>query len=379
MEGKRWENIPEDILILVFQYLGRRDRCKAALVCRRWRNCFYSPLLWHSFCFKFNNNCASKTSCYEEILANQGVYLRNVKLICEQGLKINRENACKLIEDFSKLESRRLQSFELIFAGENPLFYSGSEFTICLLKLFKPACNGIRVATQLKNINLRRFPVAFSDSLFESLIEHNPDLESLNIQNDSLVCKVTPRCIHNIVKQCKKLKSLSLHYTSISEEVILALTEKDRVPLERLSVKCRREEKYARDVISGETWLQLKRNVPNLRVTFVFDTSCPMFKVDEILKPEIPLYNLILTVQARVVDQIYFVIQNFYETLERFVVSTTNSEELETALILLASQCNHLRELCVWQCYISQETKRKILELCPNLVKCVLKVKGEAS
>lgn len=375
MEEKRWENLPEDILVVVLQYLDIRERCKAALVCKSWRNCFDCPLLWHCFCFEFNTPQTS-SSRFKTFLANHGAHLRKVQLICEQESKINRENACQLIRDLSKLESRRVQSFELIFSGENPLFYNGREFVICLQELFGAATNGIKVLSQLKDINLRRFPIAFGDNLFDCLVKNNPELESLNIQNQSLVCKVTPQCVHTIVKQCRKLKSLSLHYTSITEEILLSFIEKDRVPLERLSIKCRREEKYGKD-ISAETWSQLKQHIPNLRVTLVFDNSCPMFKVNEILKSQIPLYDLILEVQARVIYQIYFVIENFCETLERFVVSTTNSEALERALIIMASRCKKLRELVVWQCYISKDTKEKILELCPNLDKCVLKLKGE--
>ena len=383
MEDKGWESLPEDVLVFILQYLDLSDRCKTALVCKSWRNCFNSPLLWHSFTFKFKSplrrllkSVSTGTPWFKSCVANHGTQLRKVQLICGQESKINRENACELIRDLSKLETRRLQSFELSFSGENPLFYNGQEFVICLQELFGPAPEGTKVISQLKHINLGRFPIAFGDGLFECLVENNPDLETLNIQNQSLVCKVTPQCVSKIVKQCRKLKSLALHYTSITEEILLSFIEKDRTPLERLSIKCRREEKYGKD-ISAETWSLLKRNIPNLRVTLVFDNSCPMFKVNEILKSEIPLYDLILEVQARVIYQIYFVVDNFHETLEKFVVSTTNSEALETALVHLATRCKKLRELCVWQCYVSRETKDKILELCPNMEKCVLKIKGE--
>lgn len=371
MEERKWENLPEHIVAGIFAFLRLSDRLTASLACKYWRECFDSPVLWQTFQFKFLD---SKEFTYGKCLENHGQYLRTVEILCQQEEKINRESACILIRMLSGMKVRRLENFTVKFLGENPLFYAGHEFIDCLRDLFDKPNDDCEVLFTLKSVDLSKLPIAYSDNLMNCLVENNPDLESLNIQNASLVCKVTSGCIKNVVNSCRKLKSLALHHTSVTEEILLSLTEDDRSALEHLSIDCRREEKFGKDIAS-ETWEIIRTRIPKLRVTLAFDTSCPMFKVDTILKPEVPVKNLRLEVMSRVVSQVYFAAVNYSETLERLSISTTSSEELEQALIYLVTKCDKLRELCVWQCYISQETKQKILELRPQMKKFYIKTK----
>lgn len=371
MEEIKWENLPEHIVVGIFSFLSLSERLTASLTCKPWRECFYSPVLWQTFQFRF---LASREFKYSKCLENHGQYLRKVEIHCNQEDKINRESACTLIRKLSAMKVRRLEKFTVKFIGENPLFYAGHEFIDCLRDLFDKPKNDCEVQFPLKSVDLSRLPIAFSDDLINLLAENNPDLESLNIQNAALVCKVTSGCIENVVNKCRKLKCLALHHTSVTEEMMLSLTEDDRVQLEHLSIDCRREEKFGKDITS-EIWENIRHKIPSLRVTLAFDCSCPMFKVDEILKPEVPVKNLRLEVMSRVVSQVYFAAVNYSETLERLSISTTSSQELEQALIYLVTNCRKLTELYVFQCYISHETKQKILELRPQIKKFFIKTK----
>ena len=371
MEDQRWENLPEHVVVGIFSYLKLSDRFIASLACKQWQECFNSPVLWQTFLFKFVDSEEFK---YGKFLEHYGQYLKNVEIHCQQEEKINRESACTLIRLLSVTKARRLERFTVKFVGENPLFYAGHEFIDCLRDLFDKPQEDSKVLFTLKSVDLSKLPIAYSDDLINCLVENNPDLESLNIQNASLVCKVTSGCIENVVNKCRKLKSLALHHTSVTEEILLLLTEENRSDLEHLSIDCRREEKFGKDITS-ETWQDVSRKIPKLRVTLAFDCSCPMFKVDTILKPEIPVKTLRLEVMSRVVPQVYFAAVNYTATLEKLSISTTSSEELEQALIYLVSKCNRLSELYVFQCYISQETKQKILELRPQMKKVFIKTR----
>ncbi|PFX23353.1 hypothetical protein AWC38_SpisGene12113 [Stylophora pistillata] len=313
---------------------------------------------------------------YTKCLENHGHYLRTVEIHCKQEDKINRESACTLILMLSGMKERRLERFTVKFLGENPLFYAGQEFIECLRVLFDKPSEDVKVLSTLKSVDLSKLPIAYSDNLINCLVENNRDLESLNIQNAALVCKVTSGCIENVLKRCRKIKSLALHHTSVTEEILLSLTEENRAPLSHLSIDCRREEKFGKDITS-ETWEVVRRKIPNLRVTLAFDTSCPMYKVDMILKPEVPVKNLRLEVMSEVIDQVYFAAMNYSKTLENLSISTTSSEELEKALLYLVTRCERLKELFVFQCYISQDTKQKILELRPQLQKYYIKSKQQ--
>ena len=370
MRELKWVNLPHHIVVTVLSHLELTEKCAVARVCKSWRECFHSPTLWHSFRFVFH---ASNTFIYDNCLKNHGAYLRSVVVDCKQELTSNRRNACELIRKLGSLKARRLEHVKITFSGENPLFYAGHEFIQALTDLFSTPRPSSDALHGLKSVDLSKLPIAYGDDLLECLSDNNSDLEALNIQNRSLVCKVTSACVSHIVGRCRKLKFLALHFTSITEDIILALIEDDRVPLEHLSIDCRREEKYGKD-ISSETWQKLRSQIPRLRVTLAFDQSCPMFKVNAILKPEIPLWTLWLEVQASVVYQVYFAAENYSETLQKMSMSTTNSAALEQALIHLASRCKQLRELHVFQCYISKETRDTILGLCPQMEKFTLKV-----
>ncbi|XP_031573553.1 F-box/LRR-repeat protein 8-like [Actinia tenebrosa] len=377
MEHKSWADLPEHVIVSIFSYTSIPTRSKLALVCKSWLDAFKSPFLWHSFTFQF---LTPEDFKYEPFLHQHGQYLRSVYIRCNQEDKVNRENACKLIRGLYELEKQRLERLKINFTGENPLFYAGQEFVECLRGIFgspptKVETKNVQVLTRLKSVDLRGLPVALNDELLLCLAEHNAEtLEYLDIQNASLVCKVTASCILKLVRRCRKLKSLATHYGNITEEILLSFIEEGRSPLSNLSVLCRREEKYGRD-ISSETWSTVRAKLPNLRVTLYFDLSCPMFKVNAILKPEIPVSYLRLLVQARLVQQVYFATQYYSKTLEKIALSTTNSPELENALLHLSSACNKLNEIHVFQCYVSSETKVKILKMLPNLKKYTLKTK----
>ena len=53
MDEKKWENLPDHIIVGILSFLGLSDRLTASLACKQWRECFGSPVLWHTFHFKF--------------------------------------------------------------------------------------------------------------------------------------------------------------------------------------------------------------------------------------------------------------------------------------------------------------------------------------
>ncbi|EDO37197.1 predicted protein [Nematostella vectensis] len=372
MEEKSWADLPDHIIVSVLSYLRLPQRSHVSLVCKSWHEAFCSPFLWHSFRFTFT---ASEDFKYQRCLDKLGQYFRRVEVCCDQAEDKNRQNACRAIEALAKLKKRRVEHISIRFIGENPLFYAGKEFIRSLKTLFGPVPEGTEAILGLKSVDLRKLSIAFEDDLFHCLVENNfKILEELNIQNASLVCKVTSGCILKLVQKCRKLICLATHYGSITEDILLAFTEDERSALQNLSILCRREEKYGLD-ISSKTWTVLKNKLPGLKVNLAFDSSCPMFKVNAILKPEIPVSDLRLEVQARLVCQVYFAAEHYSGTLETLSLSTTNSPELENALIHLVTACTYLRQLYVFQCYISQNAKTEILKRRPELKRYLLKTR----
>ena len=308
-------------------------------------------------------------------MAHQGRYLnsipkhgRNIKVVhieLDQAVQENRQNACRVITGLSEVSERRLQRLVVRFTGENPYFYAGQEFVDALSKLFGPVPRGATLIHQLKFVDISGLLVNFNDQMFDLLSEHHPALEKLNIQNDTLVCKVSPECMLRLVSRCRRLRELWLFNCSLSEDILLSLMEDDRVPLEHLSVKCRREEKYGND-IPAETWQLLARKLPKLRVTLGFDHTCPLYRVSQIMLPEIPVHVLRLETHTTIYDEINSATHFYRNTLEKVVLQTRSCRELDDALLNLSANCQRLRSIHVF-CVLQKNTVEAILIQHPEI------------
>lgn len=363
-EEKDWSSLPHHILVTIFSYLTRREQAQAALTCKLWSEIFLSPYLWTSFEFNFSSqpNQDQLVKCVD----NNGRHMKKVQISLDQQDERNRENACAVITKLATLSERKLQKLKIGFTSENPYFYAGGEFVSALKELFGPPPKECEVLQHLIDIDLSRLKVSYDDDLINTLSANNPRLERLNIQNQVLVCKVSPICILRLVQKCRKLRELQVYNCSLSEDILLALTENDRRPLEHLGIICRREEKYTKD-LDGGIWKALTTKLPKLRVTLSFDHTCPLHKVSEVMKPEVPVGELRLETYTYIYDEVRVATSYYHKTLEKVVINTPTSRHspaFNEALVELAVRCEKLRALHVF-CVLEKETVEKILTLHP--------------
>lgn len=301
-------------------------------------------------------------------LKNHGKHVKTLNIELNQTEKYNRTNSCEALNQIAEMNDRKLENLKIKFCGENPLFYAGIEYVNSLKGLFGVRLDDSNSTNNLKQVDLSGLTVMFDDHLFDILSEHSPHLEKLNMQNKVLICKVTPTSILTLVKRCRKLKELHIFMCSVSEDILLAFTEEDRKPLKLLSLVCRREEKYHKD-LSDDAWKILTRKLPDFRVTLIFDHTCPMHKINEIMCPSIPLKTLRLETFSNIYDQINTATRYYKSTLEKLVVETPMSKvvpELNKALLELVTDCNILKSLHVF-CVLEKETVEKILALKPDM------------
>ncbi|XP_064640985.1 F-box/LRR-repeat protein 8-like [Lineus longissimus] len=360
MAEQNWDNLPDHILVNIFSFLSLTERVQAGYVCKSWQDCFNSPYLWKRFVFRFFK---SEDQRLLKCLKKHGPWLRHLNILLDQEVKINRDNLCETLSWIANMKERRIQSLRIYFCGENPLFYAGVEIANLLHKIFKPD-EDVETLIDLKEVDLGGLGIAFDDNLFNLLAGNNQNLQRLNIQNKSLICKVTPACVINIIKKCKKLKDLRLFYTSMSDEVLEALCAPDRRPLEYLSLLCTRTEKFGK-VLSKEAWMKLTKASPNLKVGLQFDHTIPVHKIWEITIPQIPLYALRFETFTELIEEVEYVTATFHKTLQKISLHTPPGDKLERALLNLVASCN-LKALYVF-CVLSEETIDKILETRPEL------------
>lgn len=365
---KDWRNLPDDVILHIFTYLNSKEKYNAALVCNSWQNCHHNPLLWRNFVFRFMTPADDQLSVpwYVQCIRKHGPHFRTVQLVLDQAFIENRQKGCRVLEMLSKIPNRRLMSLKVIFMGENPLFYAGIEFVDAFKELFGPTPKNIDPPiSNLLRIDLGGLPVQYDDSVLNIIADNLPDLNFLNILNRLLVCKISPECLLNLVVKCKKLEDLRALHCSMSDDILLALAEKDRVPLKNLAILCRREEKYGKD-LSSEAWSKLANSNPALRVTLGFDHTCPLNLVSVIMKPEIPVKTLHLETFTRIYDEVGLAAHYYKNTLEKLVLQTRNSDELGRALVRLAGNCKLLKSLFVY-CVLDKEVVDEILHVLPDM------------
>lgn len=358
-----YESLPETVLLKIFMNLPLPDRLQAALSCRQWCNIFTSPAAWTTFHFRFYDR---KDTRFLQCIVSYGPYLHRVVIELNQFQNVNRVNAVQALLLLSKCSSTRLSNLSIICTGENPLFYAGKEFVSALEAVFK------RSNSHLVQVDLSKFPMMIDSHTIDVLSQHNPRLESLNIQNDNLVCLVQPESILRLAQRCRRLRELCLHKCSLSQDVLLCFLEGNRVALEHLSLQCRSEEIIAshpqdeKTQLSSELWTCVVERLPMLRVTLHFDQTCPLVVIPLVMKPEVPCAVLRLETFTIIHDMVLLAAYHYSETLEKLILQAPPSTELENALLELSHRCSKLRALHVF-CPLSVHTIDNILLEHPHM------------
>uniref|UniRef100_UPI00398F74EB F-box/LRR-repeat protein 8 n=1 Tax=Pristiophorus japonicus TaxID=55135 RepID=UPI00398F74EB len=359
--------IPEEVLAMIFSYLLVCERHSASQVCRRWAEAVVSPTVWHY----------TALSLYSGEEDDQNVHVfhqfqRNVKylkILCDQSLEANRKNFVQILHNMAE-SATDLLALSIVCTGENPYFYSGQDILQSVKNLFET-----NSCLHLRHIDLRRMPFTLDDGTIQLVTSRSPCLESLFINNKTFVCKVTSETLKVALRYCPKLSALGLFYASLTGSVFAELLNAKRPPLKLLQLHCERMDKY-NPAIPAEMWEAVVKRHPTLSVDIELDHTVPAKKIPQILQPAIPVASIELNTFTFMVEQVNFISQNYSSTLKRVVLQTTSSDELNRALMGLASCCLSLEEIHCY-CVVSVDIVQAFLLHCPRLCKYTLKTSKE--
>ncbi|XP_048402556.1 F-box/LRR-repeat protein 8 isoform X2 [Stegostoma tigrinum] len=359
--------IPEEILALIFSYLLVCERHSVSQVCRKWAEAVASPAVWYYTVVR----CDSGEANDQNVRACRQFqhHIKYLKILCNQSLEANRKNFVQILHNLSE-SATELLGLSTVCIGENPFFYSGQDLLQSIKSLFKTASH-----VPLRHIDFREMPFTLDDNIVQLVTSRSPSLESLFINNKTLVCKVTSETLQEALRTCPNLAALGLFYASLTENILAELLNAKRPPLKLLQLHCERMDKY-NPTISAEMWEALAKRYPTLCVDIELDHTVPAKKIPQILQPTIPVVSLELSTFTFMVEQVNFISQNYHNTLKRIVLQTTSSDELNQALMRLASSCLSLEEIHCY-CVVAVDVVHAFILHCPRLCRYTLKTSKE--
>jgi hypothetical protein len=204
---------------------------------------------------------------------------------------------CQILTMFGPeqcLNGRQIHSFRLRFIGHNPLLMQ-SQNLIQALRTFFQYNASKNHRESLISCDLSGLMISLDDDTVLTLTKNNPCLRQLNLQDQSLVCILTPFCILQIVDMLKDLEDLSVDMISLCDEFILLLVGNDdeqqivrKFPLKHLGIRIRREEKFS-DEIDTKSWQKLHEKYPHLKMTLNFGITTPLHRIRAYMKADLQL------------------------------------------------------------------------------------------
>ncbi|XP_006099449.1 F-box/LRR-repeat protein 8 isoform X2 [Myotis lucifugus] len=359
------EQLPEEVLALIFCHLPLRDRAAAARVCRAWAAAAICSAVWHD----------TTISCYCEREGMLPPYLsacldhiRNLRLEFDPSKEPSRRMATELLTALAG-RTPGLRGLRLECRGEKPLFDAGRD----VLDAVSAIC---RAARELRHLDLRRLPFTLDDALVLRAARGCPELRSLFLNNGTLVGSVGPGSVLELLEACPRLCTLGLHLASLSHAALEVLAAPDRAPFALLALRCACPEDTRAPPLPNEAWAVLRRRHPGLVVEVELEPAMPAESVTRVLQPAVPVAALRLCLSGDSAGPVRFAALHYAATLRALEVRAAASAELDSALELLAERCPGLREVHCF-CVVRPSVLHAFLAHCPRLRSYTLKLTRE--
>lgn len=357
------EQLPEEVLVLIFCHLPLKDRDSAAKVCRAWASAATSSAVWRDT----NISCdCEQEGMLPSYLYTYLDYVHNLRLECELSRKSSRQAVTELLTVLANC-APRLRSLRLESRGEKPLFDAGLDILNAVHTFCRKAC-------ELRHLDLRRLPFTLDDKLVLQVARGCPQLCSIFLDNHTLVDSVRPSSILELLDACPHLCALGLHFASLSCAVFQALAAPGRAPFRLLALQGSCPEDARTSPVPNESWAALRCRHPGLAVELEFEPVMPADCVTRVLQPAIPVSALRLNLSGDTVGLVHFAAHHYAATLRVLEVRASASLELDAALQELAARCSGLQEIHCF-CVVRPSVLTAFRVHCPRLRSYTLKLK----
>ncbi|KAJ9591147.1 hypothetical protein L9F63_002302 [Diploptera punctata] len=353
-----WSNLPSEVLLQIFTNLPIQDVGRVAQVCHHWNQVTKFPQLWQRA--EFNLSYASKSymqptseNLINFILQHHAQHLKFVIFKTDSSVE-SAQMACHIL---SRLVNCSLKTLALI-SSARPVFLDvdHQSFISALTVVFDHSHS-------LSSLAIDNTPV--DDTSLEVLASSNS--QTLELLRMKSCPRVSPEGILALVDHCRHLRELSLSYTLLSDELLLALSSEEHVRLEYLRIDVYTEKDMLLQEISPRCWNALIEHSPNLNLVMYFFVI-PDESFDILFMCYIPVTHLYFGdyVPKRVLGRI----GSHCPRLKELVVGANGNSYINEELLSIAKNCPDLSSVGLGECEVTCSAFVKFAHICgPRLKK----------
>ena len=165
-------------------------------------------------------------------LKEYGCYMKSINIKFQK--TVQKEQFMEAFSIIRNLKGRRLEKLCVEYLNERYLPCYSKELNEVLKPSLSQRCH-------LREVDLSRTIIEEPAEMMNLLSSNYPQLEKLNI--DTRVCgtryRIDSDIVLKLVKKCRNLVELGISVWSVKNDVLLAFTEEDRAPLQRLYISLR--------------------------------------------------------------------------------------------------------------------------------------------
>ncbi|KAJ7310515.1 hypothetical protein JRQ81_007437, partial [Phrynocephalus forsythii] len=253
--------------------------------------------------------------------------IRYLKIALDMSLEGNWRLACNIL-DLMAWSSCKLQAFHVVCNVKIPFFHSGQD----VLQSFRSLLQGMDKAA-LQHIYVWQMPFVLDNDTVAMMGSCAHNLCTLLINNNALGWLVLRQeTIVKVLRTCPRLSTLGISYMSLSRELFKELLKPTHEPFKLLDL-------YYNGLDSNlpeELWTALRARHLGFRVELEFAVTVTTRKMSQILKPYLPIVALRFNGFTHMADHVRLVASLYSQNLERLVLHTAPSNNLNASLIQLA-------------------------------------------
>lgn len=347
-----WSNLPSEALLQVFSHLPLQYLGRVAQVCQHWHHVSQFPQLWQRV--EFSLSQASKSyiqptpvGLINYILKHHVQHLKSVLFRTDSTVE-SAQMACHIL---SRLVNCSLKTLAFI-SSARPMFLDVDQqsFISALTIVFDHS-------HALGSLEIENIPM--DDTSLEVLASSNSKtLELLQMKNCP---RVSPEGILALADQCRYLRELSLSYTLLSDDLLLALSSEEHVHLEYLRIDVYTEKDMLLQQISPYCWNALVGHSPSMNLVMYFFVI-PDESFNTLFMSYIPVTHLYFgdNVPKTVLGRI----GSHCPRLKELVVGANGNSFINDELLNIARNCPELSSVGLGECEVTCSTFVEFAHIC---------------